>query len=198
MFPQEVNSKKPGLIPDTFYIPEGSPEKPAFVYIKPGMFRVYMDADRGSFPVPVHEAEMARSVVEDFVTSMLQYREDAHPALLHFPIEVKEADLKKPEYVPLIKAALAKQDQWYKYLVTLADDDWSRHRRHGTISNLQRKACKALGLEREWTLISDEIGVSNALNCPACFAIVAPGAVICQVCRCVLNKEAAEKFQFAK
>jgi len=189
----------PGVVPNSIKVIGGSPEKPALTYVDSGRFGVYLDADRGSFPVAVSADKIAESVVNDYCTTLLAYSEDAGPAILAFPEVVTEKDLTS-KYSKLVQEALDRQQRWYKQLVALADDDWSRHRRHATISNLQREAARSLKLEREWLFLIEDtkVDVTQIHLCPACKAPVVVGASVCQVCRCILDPKLASNYQFAK
>lgn len=199
MFPLEIVERKPGVIPSEFVVAAGSSSKPSLTHIEPGRFTVYMDSDRGSFPVPVAAETLAQSIVHDFCVTQLAFSDEAGPGLIAFGELLTEKDLALPKYAKVLSELKARQDRWFKMLVAMGDDDWSRHRRHGTISSLQRMAAKELNLEREWLFLSDtpEQDVSAVTLCPACKALVAPGASVCQTCRCVMNKAEADKFQFA-
>ena len=72
-------------------------------------------------------------------------------------------------------------------LVRQADIDYAQIKSPGVVSELQRKAAKALNLRNKpWDINSE---VENVMACPMCQAIVNPKAIICSSCNYVINKD---------
>ena len=65
--------------------------------------------------------------------------------------------------------------------------------RRGSISDLDRRAARALKLEKEWCYEPQQ-----RVECPACGEKLKPGVAVCRVCRAVLNQEKAAQFGLGK
>lgn len=135
----------------------------------------------------VPSAQIANGVVTMHITSQLGFRQDAHPAI--FAIEDVEVDEKTlfDKYKKEVNAALAKQKNWFLHLVRMADDDWQIAQRHNMISDIQRTAARALGLERPYLLT---VEFENIEDCPFCAkSLIKADAPICPNCGRVINPE---------
>jgi len=85
-----------------------------------------------------------------------------------------------------VNTALKNTVAWFEGLVKIADDDWQRYHQHKMITDVQREACRYLGLDREWNFSAFDV-VSNV--CPACFTQVNPKAIVCSSCKCIIKPE---------
>lgn len=88
--------------------------------------------------------------------------------------------------------AIAAQKEWYIGQVKLGDASWAQHGKHEHISDTQRRAAVALGVERDWAGI-----VKPRIDCPACGEMVPAHVALCKFCSAVINKEAFDKLEFA-
>jgi hypothetical protein len=88
----------------------------------------------------------------------------------------------------------AQQNAWFKNLVDIADDTWSKIRSPLGIFDLQRTAARSLNLNREWLveLPPDTPPIAPQL-CPVCKSQVNPGALKCMHCGHVINKVEYDK-----
>lgn len=194
--PFPVHSKKPGLSPGEWNIPASVKGEPVVIVVGGSTFPVYLDADRGSLRVPAVSNTVAESIVYDYVTTHLGYDENAQPGL--FTVEgeftVEQIKAKFGEQLALAKA---KQDNWFRNLVKIADDEWNRTHRHAAISDMQRIACKNLGYEREWLMSIPVQVVTN--NCPVCSTVITGDPIICPTCKFVRKPAEYDKLktQFA-
>lgn len=185
--PFELKESKPGLIPGNFIVPASDGKNPVCLIVKEARHNVYLDDSRGSLPIRDASDEVARSIVDDFIDSQLGRTETAYPGIFWVPGEHTPESIKKEHSIRLAQAAMA-QKEWFNNICKIADDDWSRYRRHNVISDFQRKAGEFLGLRREeheW--MSPALTMSSE-RCPSCQTLVTPGTVICQVCKFVLDK----------
>ena len=92
-----------------------------------------------------------------------------------------------------LRAAHAQLDHFYRTLVASADRTWERTHNVILISDLERRAARALRLEKEWSYEPSE-----RVDCPACGEKLRPGVAVCRVCRAVLNREKAAQFGLAE
>lgn len=98
--------------------------------------------------------------------------------------------------VPTDEEQLEAQDRlasFYGRLVSAADQQWERTHNVVLISDLDRRAARALKLEKEWCYEPQQ-----RMKCPACGEKLKPGVAVCRVCRAVLNQEKAAQFGLGK
>jgi hypothetical protein len=82
-----------------------------------------------------------------------------------------------------------KLEAFYRSLVVAADRQWERTHNVVLISDLERRAAKALRLERDWCSEAQQ-----RTECPACGERLKAGVAVCRVCGAVLNPEKAAQF----
>ena len=195
--PFGIEEVKPGLTPSRFIIPASEDGEPKTLKINGCLHFVYIDEDRGSMPVRTPSNELASSIVRDYLGSQLEARLEAecYPGLAWIPgdVSVVEVKLKHKDVLDLLRRC---QGNWFEALVRLADDDWEKNRQHMTISDTQRFAARALGQERPW-IINIPVSEGDIPRCPACMSQVNTKAIICAVCKMVLNVEEYKKKTFA-
>jgi hypothetical protein len=85
-----------------------------------------------------------------------------------------------------LRAAQEKLDDFYRALVAAADREWERSHSFLFIHDLQRRAAKSLGVEKEWHYQARETD-----ECPGCGDRVKPGVAVCKSCHAILNREKA-------
>jgi hypothetical protein len=195
--PCTIREQKP-LLPAEFFLDIGSPAKPTILHLGKAINDVYVGEGRGQagpnrsvIRVPVEADVVANAIVTDWMES--QYgvvAPDAMPGFFWVPGRVELKDITEE-----LKGAEARQLNWFKNLVKIADDDWNKYRQHKTISDIQRFACNYLKLERPW-LIDNEI-VQAMSECPSCFEKVNPRAVVCAHCNYILDAERHKAMKFA-
>src|SRR5438132_14196669 len=88
------------------------------------------------------------------------------------------------------------QKNWFIKLIKLADDDWEKTRQHKFISDMQRYAAKAVGLERPWIIKPMMLEDNKVIKCLACQSPISPLAIVCPNCKFILDKEKFESLQF--
>ena len=198
MLPVPLTETKPGLHPGSFLIPAvRNPMKDvAVVHIARAKFPVYIDENRPALIVPEPSDIVAESICRDYRVAVMDYEPGrAEPGLfwvkekwsieevLSGSSEVLTRELKK--YREL-------QIEWFKRMVSRADDEWARIRQRRAISDLQRHAAVALGLtDKEWNINTI---VEKALDvCKFCRTPVAREAMVCGNCGGVLDLERYRK-----
>ena len=196
--PIQLLERKSGIIPPDYLIPAAkSDREPGVLHVGPAQYYTYLDMDRGSLKSIELADNLARAICNDFANSQLGVSEDAVPGMTWFPgrhgsleVTIKFADE--------VKETLRKHYNWYRAICFIADNDWQRYHHHNAISDIQRHAGKAIGLdpvEHEWIAISN---TADMPTCPVCKQRVRADVIICPTCRCVLNKEEYDKFTFAQ
>jgi hypothetical protein len=89
-----------------------------------------------------------------------------------------------------LTAAQARQDSFYLEQIHQADITYSRTpQRPDSITDVQRRAARALGIDRPWL-----VKLAAMSECPACGGTVKAGAAICRHCGMIMDEEKAAKF----
>lgn len=180
IYPHEVREKKPGIYPGDFVVPPGKAISPSVLLVGPSLYYLLVDER----PVRLEEPSynVARSIVEDYIRATIDATDEAYPGLFWVDRAVESPLKECPKEIAKVITA---QNLWFKRLVERADDDWKQFHRMRAISDIQRYAATALGLQREWITPSAE----EIKFCPACKSAVDIDALICKTCRTVLDKE---------
>lgn len=195
LLPFPLRENKPQLIPGYFQIPGSSQD--SFSVLQVGESIHWMENPFPGMPpvkMTTSPRDIARSIVEDFISGQLGLRENAGPGIFYVDGHHDYDSIKK-NHVTRLHVARTLQNNWFVELIRIADDDWAQHHQHKFISDIQRYAVKALGMTREWTTVS----VSNIMKeCPACKTLVRDDAIVCLNCKAVLKPEEYKKLTFAQ
>ena len=179
IFPVTIHEVKPGLHPGYFMIPACLDYKePSLIEIGQSCHYLYLGQDQ-KYEIANPSFVVAKSIVNDCITSMIEYNADdrAWAGLLAFRGKVSKRDLSiKEDIKDQVNDLIECQTRWFKRLVTLADNDWSRTHSHISISDIQREAAKRLNLNRDWLTI---VKAETPIKCPACTTLINPQALIC-------------------
>jgi hypothetical protein len=180
ILPYELNESKPQLEPGVFIMPPVAKKGDVQVLsIEQAQRPFYVDYERGVVQIPYDPEIVARSVVEDHIRATIHISANCQPGLFYVH-GIKDADLVKKENAKELKDAEVAQNAWFKRLVKAGDDVWQRYRRHNTISDQHRMACKELGLKREW---AEDMKAENTVECQYCTTLISGRALICPICR---------------
>jgi hypothetical protein len=192
-----INEFKPGIYPGRFTIqPCLDSKRPETLIVGSSVhFIQQYNGDEEMPPVVVKTTckDIATSVVNDYLRGQMDANPDCHPGLSFVRDKISTEELIQ-NYKPLLAELSRKQLKWFGKLVERADNDWNRYKRHSVVSDNQRFACRALGMEKEWlTVDSNDVPI----KCPACFSLCNKAAIVCANCRCVLDQEKFKKLAFA-
>lgn len=205
LMPVVISESKPGLYPGRFVIPaaklgpDGQAVELAILVIGVSKHYVYLDSDRGSLPQDNFPTKVAKSVVEDFISASQLADTEAHPGLFYVSGEYSEDEIRAQFADKLIDAQFH-QDAWFNRLIQTADDEWQKYRLHRVITDPQRMAARALGIDREWchTERPDaRLSLMATAKCPSCQSNVLDTQVVCTNCKCILKPEEYKKLEFA-
>jgi|SRR5579864_1750100 len=202
IIPWDLYEEKPGLYPGRFKIPQSDGKIPSVIHISNKTIHyVYLDEARGSLQARDPSDEVAASIVRDYINSQLVIGETARPGLFWLPgyLEAMELVEKHPN---LVKTNQTLQNNWFLNLCRLADDDWTRYRKHTVISDFQRVAANQIGWnpdEHEWmrAQVIEQKETEVGPLCVACQSPVTAKTIICPQCRCILLPEEYKKLTFA-
>jgi hypothetical protein len=204
IIPWNLSEYKPGLIPGHYFISKSDTHTPTCIYItNKTIHYVYLDDTRGSLPARDPSDEVAASIVRDYVASQLGVDENASPGIFWVPGYHEPAEL-LTNFSDKMKQVQKSQSNWFLNLCKIADDDWTRYHKHNVISDFQRVAANMIGWnpeQHEWMRATiNEINnepKEQMKACVACNSPVSEKAIVCSVCRCILNPEAFKKLTFA-
>lgn len=187
--------QKPHIIPSVFQIPAADPEYGfGLLYVGEGLhFIPNVFDEKNNHRVITSPAEMARSIVEDFVSGQLGLEEGAAPGLFWLEGQYTEKEIIR-DFAEELAEAKQKQTRWFKNLVFMADADWVRSKNILAVSDLQRHAAKALGVTKEWV---DMKAVETA-KCKWCSTAVQPDTIKCPNCHEVVNEVLYKEMKIAQ
>jgi hypothetical protein len=188
--------EKASLIPKTYIIPKcDTPDNPVLYKVNDAVTFEYIDEVRKNRRYPVSAQQVAASIVNDIKNAMFgrDSANNAFPGITYVPDEINSLSELTKKYPNLLGTLREQQTNWYKFLVHLADDDWSKFRQHKMITALSVQAAKYLGLEREWIIDF----TATQKKCPGCMSFVHNEAIICKHCNTVLNLEKFKLLQRA-
>ena len=195
IFPVTILEVKPGLHPGYFKIPACLDYKePSLIEIGQSCHYLYLGQDQ-KYEIANTSFIVAKSIVNDCITAMIEYNADdrAWAGLLAFRGKITKRDLFiKEDIKDQVNDLIECQTRWFKRLVTLADNDWSRTHSHISISDIQREAAKRLNLNRDWLTI---VKAETPILCFACQTLIPPKSLVCQNCKTILNPEGLKKVQ---
>lgn len=184
---------KPGLVPKEYFInPAESKDDFELTLVNPAQAHRYI-LDGEIFPYQVSSAEIANSVINDYVTAQLEIFEDSKPGLFVVPGSPTKNYIAK-ELSGLLNEYREYHDRWSYNLVKLADDIWQATHRHKAIPKISRESAKYLSLDREW---SKEIKGEDTIRCIGCKSFIPADAAICMHCMTINNEEVASKLKRA-
>jgi hypothetical protein len=193
VFPFPINEDKPGLIPRYYHIPAAKDGDIEVYPVNPGIMIIDLVDRPDKIRIDISPAQIAMSLIRDFTSSQLEFTSDASPGLFAVSGQGLTKEKIKKEYPNEIQKIREKQNNWFRRLVFLADDDWAKYKQHRLISSIQRIAAKQLKLEREWI-----IEVTPPKSCPACGSTLPNANVaVCFKCGAIINESLAKSFKFA-
>lgn len=190
--PFSIWASKPGLSPCEFSIPP-SDDKPSLLNVKDG-FRLVFDQDSKPMDFPVPGEEIAGSIVNDYVSSLVFTDDTRKPAIFWVPGKFENSDTVEKTFKDKVVEAKQKQSDWFKFLVSVADDDWQLWHQHKVITDMQRHAAKSLNLKREWVQDNPD----TFTKCASCMTLISVEAAVCFACKAIINQEKYSKFTYAK
>lgn len=192
-----INEFKPGIYPGRFTIqPCTDANKPEILHVGTSVY--FIPQFNGEDELPAHVVktpsyDIAKSIVNDYLSAQMDTNPECQPGIVWLDNKLTITDL-MTKHRDLLQNLKKYQINWFGKLTQRADNDWNRYKRHTVISDVQRFAARALGLEKDWlTPQSHEIPV----KCPSCLTSCDKAAVVCANCRCILNQARYKELTFA-
>jgi len=200
LVPFKIEEVKPGMTPSKFFIDPAPENSFSCLLVTRCQHGVYLDEYRPVLIVPTPPEDVAEAICFDYKKGQLELSIGvAEPGLFWVP-----GDYSKKEKHDELQAIYAEdfrhagklQVEWFKALVTKADDAWGKFHQRAMIPQITKIAASRLKLERDWLLDAE---VKAAMSeCPVCFSKVHPQAIICRGCQNILKPAEYAKYQFAK
>jgi hypothetical protein len=85
-----------------------------------------------------------------------------------------------------LAAARQRLAVFYRSMVASADREWERSHSYLFINDVQRRAARYLGLEKDWFYQARETS-----DCPGCGEKVRAGVAVCKTCGAILDRDKA-------
>jgi hypothetical protein len=201
--PFPVHKNIPHVNPGFFFIPEVKDGFKDYAILHVGPATCYWYAGNelgpngdGWINRRMLSRELAEAIARDEIHSCINITAGhAQPAITFFTGRLSKTDI-IVHHAKVLDSIREMQKRWFVELVRQADIDFAQMKSPGVVSELQRKAAKALNLRNKpWDIDAE---VENVTTCPMCASLVSPAAIICMSCNYVLNKEvwAANKDRF--
>lgn len=198
IYPKDIHETKVTLMPSEYFIPAGSFENPSRLLVTSASWWKEIDENQPLLEIANNSQLIAESICKDHNNSRLGFNPDAHPGLFFIEGDISVDDLKK-KYNRVLLNAKAKQDNWYKDLVNLADSLWAASNGNPiSIAEEMRIGARELGYTgRDW--MKAFVMVANIV-CDACGEPRNPRYPVCPHCHAVVDQALAEKMgiTFAK
>jgi hypothetical protein len=197
LMPIPITEDKPHMIPANFRIDAAEDGDFSILHVEEGIHYIpnpiIEEGKPGSsFKQTTNPAEMARSICDDFNTAQIGLGEDAGPGLFWLEGRLSKTVI-LVDNADAIAYYRARQNNWFRSLVTLADNDWEKNKSRIAVSDLQRAAAKALGIRKDWV----DLSTQETVNCPMCKSFINPTAVICGFCKYIVKPDLYNKESFA-
>ena len=186
MYPRAIDETKETITPGRFVIPAGSIKNPAFLVVGSSAWWREIDDEMPLLEIPNSSVQVADSIVRDYCNGLLGCdMVSAMPAIFWVPGELKWETIKR-EYSNLIDEAIAKQNQYYRNLVKMADSLWSRTNGNPiSISDDMRLAANELNLlDKPW---NKDNRMMQLVPCVSCGSMRNPEYPVCPNCKTVVD-----------
>jgi len=191
--PFRVNKNIPHCYPGNFTMPEVKNvfKECEILHVGPTLCQFYVGGEAGDnndgwIKKTIPSNELAESIARDEVSSCINITPGVvQPAIfwLEGKIDVEKVVLLHHDKLDQYREM---QKRWFIELIREADIDFSKLKSPGVVSDLHRKAARALNLKRDW---DTETVINNIMTCPSCQAIVNPLAMVCSNCKYIINEE---------
>lgn len=180
--PLDIDETKHTIQPGRFKIPAGSYANPSILVVGPSSWWKELEEDQPLLEIVNNSMQVANSIVDDYVKSLLYCSGDVVcPGLFFIPGEFKLADI-LTKHRGMLDKYQAAQKRWYAELVKAADSLWARSNGNPTsVNDLQRLAAKELGQnDKDWL---QNFQATETVLCIACGQVRNPKYPICPNCK---------------
>jgi hypothetical protein len=148
----------------------------AYALIPVSGVRAVMDlGDKRTLDVPVTAREVAQDLCREINADG---GEDSF-----FGVFVAQGETPEDDEITEARGRL---DVFYRSLVASADREWERSHSYLFINDVQRRAARHLGVEKDWFYQPRETS-----DCPGCGEKVRAGVAVCKTCGAILDRAKA-------
>lgn len=191
IYPRAIREVKHTIQPGIFEIAAGSYDKPAVLVVGSSSWWRTVDEDDHVLEIPQGSTVVADSIVNDFCNGMLGCdMADNMPGLFYIPGS-HDAKAIKEVHKNLLDRAKAKQMNWFRTLIQMADVLWARSNGNPlTISADMKLAAEHLNLDKDWM---KNRGSVEMKRCMACGNINNIETIVCPNCKVILDPVRFEK-----
>jgi hypothetical protein len=159
----------------TYQVRGRAPEEP-YTLIPVGGTRAVMDlGDKRTLDVPITAREVAQDLCREINADG---GEDSF-----FGVFVAQGEKPGDDEMTEARQCL---EVFYRSMVASADREWERSHSYLFINDVQRRAARHLGLEKEWFYQA-----RDTFDCPGCGEKVRAGVAVCKTCRAILDRDKA-------
>jgi hypothetical protein len=192
IYPKEIVETKPTIQPGKFRIAPGSYDNPSVLVVGMSSWWREVGEEEPLLEIPISSITVADSIVKDWANGIIGANgDDAVPGIFFIPGEFTAEEIKS-KHKGLLDRAKARQDNWYRKLLEIADVSWARTNGNPLgISDDMRIAAEMLGkTDRDWYR-----GVLNTevATCPACGNINKVGYPVCANCKAIIDPKRAQE-----
>lgn len=182
-FPLEINEPKPGLYPGYFVLPAAPHGEFSFLVIGDALY--YQETkNETTTQVRTPYYVLAESIVSDFQGGHIgRIPGQAEPGVFWVQGAWDNRAEIRHQFADELDMWEKRQLEWFKELVKMADDQYTRTGRHNSVSALQRLAAQRLAVQRPWVVRTGD----SANTCRFCKQEVPFGAIKCPTCREILD-----------
>jgi hypothetical protein len=189
LLPRELLEEKPHLLPGVYRIPAAKWGDIEILHVDEGIQYIPNPLIEEGQPGAnikqiIPPPEIARSLVEDYISSHIALGENAAPGLFWVHGKLTKDEVKRFHNRDIRKAE-TQQINWFRNLIAMADTDWMKNHNMLAVSDLQRLAARCLGVKKDWV----EFVMQETVQCPFCTIGIPSHAIVCPNCRQILKQD---------
>jgi len=174
-----------------FHIPAAAKDDFVLLHVNDSSYIQRLPATDHSVVIPVASHHIAKSLVDDFINTVIEADDNAGPGMMWFEIKLSREEVVK-DHKTALDELKARQIRWFENLCRKADDDWNQFHKIGLISGHQKYAAQYLGHQAQWLVNYNQN--AGMMDCPACFSKIDARAIKCGHCGAILNKAKAAEY----
>lgn len=192
--PYELYETKPGIYPGTYRIPACTDQsKPQRLVVKSAMHLMQVGGRRKPIRIDTASTVVARAIVEDNFSAQMWSAPNCGPGLAWLFGNISLDDF-MDHHKDIYQRMLSDQRNWFLARIKNVDNEWSRFKNHRVVSDIDRFAARALGLEPDWMKTDEMFGFQK---CTACGTMNDPHNIICSNCRFIFDPKKFAELKFA-
>jgi hypothetical protein len=184
IYPKDIIEVKHTIEPGHFHITPGTYDEPAVLVVGSSSWWKDIDVDQPMLEIPVSSIQIAESVIKDYCNGMLGCDMAELKPGLFFALGPYTSKEIKEKFKTELDLAKARQDNWYKILVRLADSLWARSNGNPlVICDDMRLAARSLNFhDKVWLR---DFQIIEKVPCIYCGGLKDPAYPICPSCKAI-------------